>query len=90
VFRLYRRVTQEEVTALSLETLRLIELGCAASPADWDAVRDRKIGILERIAMDPGPFVDEREAAELRELARREAVALRLGVSSRWGEASCL
>ena len=55
-----------------------------------DAVRERKIGILERIAMDPGPFVDEREGAELQQLARREAAALRLGLSSRWGDASCL
>lgn len=90
MFRVFKRVTQEEVTALSLETLRLIELGSAASPADWAAVRERKIGILERIAMDPGPFLDEREGAELQELARREAVALRLGVSSSWGDASCL
>ena len=87
---LFRRVTQEEVTALSLETLRLIERGSAASPAERDAVRDRKIGILERIAMDPGPFVDEDEGAQLKELARREPIALRLGVSAQWGEASCL
>ena len=90
MFRLYKRVTQEEVTALSLETLRLIEKGSAALPEEWDAVRERKIGILERIAMDPGPFVDEREGAELQQLARREAAALRLGLSSRWGDASCL
>jgi hypothetical protein len=89
VFPVFKRVTQEEVTALSLETLRLIELGSAASPAEWDALRERKIGILERIAMDPGPFADDREGAELREVARREAVALRLGVSSSWGDASC-
>jgi hypothetical protein len=69
VFRVFKRVTQEEVTALSLETLRLIELGSAASPADWNALRERKIGILERISMDPGPFFDEREGAELQELA---------------------
>ena len=86
----YRRVTQEEVTALSLETLRLIDQGSAASPAEWDAVRERKIGILERIAMDPGPFIDEEDGAQLKELARRGAAALRLGVSPRWGEASCL
>ena len=87
---MHKRVTQEEVTALSLETLRLIELGSAASPADWDALRERTIEILERIALDPGPFLDEREGAELQELARREAVALRLGLSSTWGDASCL
>ena len=86
----FRRVTQEEVIALSLATLRLIEQGSAASPAEWDAVWERKIGILERIAMDPGPFLGEEESAHLQELARREAVALRLGVSSRWGEALCL
>jgi hypothetical protein len=90
VAALYRRVTQAEVTALSLETLRLIGQGSAASSADWGALWERKIGILERIAMDPGPFVDEEEGAHLQELARREAVALRLGVSARWGEASCL
>lgn len=90
MFPVHNRVAQEEITALSLEALRLIELGPGATQSEWDDFRERKIDILDRIALDPGPFVYEEEAAELRELARHEAAALRLGLPSTWGDSSCL
>ena len=86
MFRLCKRVTPDEVAALMRETARILELGAAATDEELDAVRDWKIDVLNRIAADPGPFVDDQETAEVQALARREATALRLGLPSTWGE----
>ncbi|MGH3507414.1 MAG: hypothetical protein ACRDO2_09445 [Nocardioidaceae bacterium] len=89
MFRLYKRVTPGEVDALMRESARVLDLGAAATEEELDAVRDWKIDVLNRIAMDPGAFVDEREGDELREMCRREATALRLGLPSTWCDGSC-
>ena len=68
---------------------KLLDLGAAVTDEELDAVRDWKIDVLNRIALDPGVFVDEREGDELREMCRREATALRLGLPSTWGDRSC-
>ena len=89
MFRLYKRVTPDEVEALMRESGRVLDLGAAATDEELDAVRDWKIDVLNRIAMDPGAFVDEREGDELREMCRREATVLRLGLPSTWCDGSC-
>lgn len=89
MFRLYKRVTPDEVEALTRESARVLDLGAAVTEEELDAVRDWKIDVLNRIAMDPGAFVDEREGDEIREMCRREATALRLGLPSTWCDGSC-
>ena len=89
MFRLYERVTPDEVDALRRESARVLDLGSAVTEEELDALRDWKIDVLNRIAIDPGPCVDEREGEELREMCRREATALRLGLPSTWGDGSC-
>jgi hypothetical protein len=86
MFRLYKRVTPEEIAALMRESARVCDLGSAVTEEELDELRDWKIDILNRIALDPGPFKDETEAEEIREIARREATALRLGLPATWGE----
>ena len=89
MFQLYERVTPDEVDALRRESARVLDLGSVVTKEELDALRDWKIDILNRIALDPGPFVDEREAEELRERCRREATALRLGLPKTWADGSC-
>lgn len=89
MFLLCKRVTPDEVAALTRESARIVDLGVAATDEELDALRDWKIDVLNRIAMDPGAFADEREGDELRELCRREATALRLGLPSTWCGGSC-
>jgi hypothetical protein len=79
---LYTRVTPDEILALTLETNRLLRLGALATEEARDALRDWQIDVLNRIAADPGPFADDVEAEQIRELARSEALALRLGLPS--------
>ncbi len=79
-------MTPEEVGALTHEAARLIQLGRDATRAEWTAFIEQKIDVLDRIAMDPGPFIDDAEAAEIREMARREALALRLAMHPGGGE----
>ena len=80
-----KRVGCDEIAALMREMARVVELGSAATEEELDAVRDWKIDLLERIAADPGPYEDPVEAERVRELAYREATALRLGLPSPWG-----
>ncbi len=89
MLRLFQRVTPDEVAALMLESARILDLGSAVTEEELDALRDWKIDVLNRIALDPGPCVDVREAEELREMCRREATALRLGLPTTWGDGSC-
>jgi len=77
-----KRVTPDEVAEITREAVRLTLLGDAATAAEIDALVLRKIDVLQRIAMDPGPYVDQDEAAEVRALALQEAAALRAGM--RW------
>jgi hypothetical protein len=86
MFRVYKRVTPREIADLSREATRLLSLGADAPRAEWDAFTERKIDVLNRIALDPGPFIDEAEAAEICRMARREALALRAGMRFRRGE----
>ena len=86
MFELQRRVTPDEILALTREASRLMNLGAVASDEELDALREWKIDVLNRIAADPGPFADEFEADEVRTIARREATALRLGLPSTWHE----
>lgn len=86
MFPLYKRVTPDEILALMRESARILDLGSAVAEEELDALRDWKIDILNRIALDPGPLRDEAEAEEVREIARREATALRLGLPATWGE----
>ena len=53
---------------------------------NWTRCGDWKIDVLNRIALDPGPCRDETEAEEVREIARCEARALRLGLPATWDE----
>lgn len=88
--RLYKRVTPDEVEALMRESVRVLDLGAAVTDEELDVVRDWKIDVLNRIVMDPSVFVEEREGGdELREMCRREATALRLGLPSTWCDGSC-
>ena len=89
MFRVYKRVTPDEVAALMREVARVLDLGAGATDEELDAVRDWKIDVLNRIALDPGPFEDEQEAADVREMCRREATALRLGLPSTGRDGSC-
>ncbi len=84
MFSVYKRVTAEEITALTREAQRLLALDGAVTDEERSALRAWKVDILNRIAADPGPFADDREAEEVRALARREAVAVRLGLPSSW------
>ena len=79
-------MTPDEILALMRESARILDLGSAVAEEELDALRDWKVDILNRIALDTGPFRDEAEAAEVREIARREATALRLGLAATWGE----
>lgn len=76
------RVSPDEIFALNCETKRLLRLGALATEEARDALRDWKIDVLNRIALDPGSFLDKVEAQHVREIARREALALRLGLPS--------
>lgn len=84
MFSIYNRVTADEIAALTCEARRLLARGGAATDQERDALREWKLDVLNRIAADPGPFADDREAEEVRALARREAVALRHGLPSSW------
>jgi hypothetical protein len=86
MFPLYKRVTPDEILALMRESGRILDLGSVATEEELDALRDWKVDILNRIALDPGPCRDETGAEEVREIARREARALRLGLPATWGE----
>ncbi len=90
MFRLYKRVTPDEIAALTHEAARIPDLGSAVTEEELDALRDWKIDVLNRLALEPGAFFDGREGAELREMCRREATALRLGLPSTWCAGSCL
>ena len=85
----FERVTPQEITALTHEVGRLMELGHHTTQEEWDDLREWKVDILNRIALDPGPFANGVEAAEVREIARREGRALRLGLPSRLGDEPC-
>ena len=89
MLRLYKRVIPDEVEALMRESARVLDVGAAVTDEELDAVRDWKIDVLNRIAMDPLAFADGREGDELREMCRREATALRLGLPSTWCDGSC-
>jgi hypothetical protein len=82
----YQRVTPDELLALMRESARILDLGSAVAEEELDELRDWKIDVLNRIALDPGPCRDETKAEEVREIARREATALRLGLPATWGE----
>jgi hypothetical protein len=79
---LHDRVSPDEIFVLKCETERLLRLGALATEEARDALRDWKIDVLNRIALDPGPFLDEVEGEQIREIARRETLALRLGLPS--------
>lgn len=83
--RVYKRVTPAEIASLMREVSRVLELGSLATAEELDRVRAWKIDILDRIAMDPGPFDDPAEAAEVSGLAQRGATALRLGLPGSGG-----
>ena len=86
MFRLHERVTPDEIAALMRVSARIVDLGSVVTEEELDELRDWKVDILNRIALDPGPCRDETEAEEVREIARREATALRLGLPATWGE----
>jgi hypothetical protein len=90
MLRIRKRVTPDEVADLMGESARILESGEAATEDELDALREWRIDVLNRIAMDPGAVVDAREGEEIREMCRREATALRLGLPSTWGDGSCL
>ena len=85
MFPLNERVAPDEILALMRESARIFDLGSAVTEEELDELRDWKVDMLNRIALDPGPFKDETEAEEVREIARREARALRLGLPATWG-----
>ena len=85
---LSRTVTPDEIQALTCESARLADLGASVTDEELDTLRDWKIDVLNRIALDPGPFADDFEAEEIQKIARREAAALRLGLPSTWDGAT--
>lgn len=76
---MWTSVSAEEIAALLREAASMVERGSAATPEERRAFRLRRLSILERIASDPGPFVDPDEANWLKEQARTESTAMRLG-----------
>ena len=79
-------VSAHEVAQLLREGADLIERGGTASNAEWLAYQECKIALLDRMANDPGPFTDPDEAAYLKQVARSEADALRMGARSLLGD----
>ncbi len=55
MFQLHKRVTPDEIAALMRESARILDLGSAVTEEELDELRDWKIDILNRIALDPGP-----------------------------------
>jgi len=76
---MWSSVSADEIAALLREGASIVERGSAATPDERRAFRLQRLFILERIASDPGPFVDPEEANWLKEQARTEIVAMRLG-----------
>ncbi|MGL5823523.1 MAG: hypothetical protein ACRCY9_14040 [Phycicoccus sp.] len=72
-------MSAQEVAGLVREAADLIDRGTSASQQDWQAYHDRKLDLLDRIAGDPGPFTDPDEAAYVKQVARSQAEAMRMG-----------
>jgi hypothetical protein len=80
------RVTSAEIFALTRETSRLLCLGDQATEECRAALREWKIDVLDRIAMDSDLCGNEKDARHVRQIARREAAALKVERVATWGE----
>ena len=76
---MWQAVSAQEIADLLREEAALIERGAEAGREAHRKFRLRRLSILERIANDSGPFADPEEAGRLRQMARTEAIAMRLG-----------
>jgi hypothetical protein len=76
---MWNTVSAQEIADLLREGATVVERGPAATSEERQAFRLRRLSILERIATDPGPFLDPDEAGWLKSQARTEAIAMRLG-----------
>jgi hypothetical protein len=76
---MWQTVSPQEIADLLREGAGIVERGPAATNEERQAFRLRRLSILERIASDPGPFVDADEADWLKSQARTEALSMRLG-----------
>lgn len=83
------RVDPGELDGLLRELRRLVELGTAATYAEWLAYHERKADLLTRIAAERGGLADTDEAADVAAEAPDRAESMRDAMAVGGGERSC-